>query len=219
VTTRLLVTGFGPFPRMPRNPSGRLAIAIARSPRWDHLRIRATALVLPTTYAAIDEILMPRLRDERPDAVLMLGVAARARWIRVETCGRNQVASLTPDAAGGSVQGALGTAPVPMRRTQARAGAALAILRRKGWRARLSSNAGRYLCNASYYAALQEDCPILFIHVPRPGRALRDRGMSRTRDWHDLLAEALGEIGVELARQSRQQRALRLQMSTHRSAA
>ena len=78
MTTRLLVTGFGPFPRMPRNPTSRLAVAVARSPRWKHLRIRASALVLPTTYAAIETILLPRLWEERPDAVLMPGVAGRA---------------------------------------------------------------------------------------------------------------------------------------------
>jgi pyroglutamyl-peptidase len=214
----LLVTGFGPFPRMPRNPTSRLAVAVARSPRWKHLRIRATALVLPTTYAAIETLLLPRLREEQPDAVLMLGVAGRARWIRVETCGRNQVASLTPDAAGGSAKGSPGTTPARVRWTLARPVAALATLRRKGWRVRLSSHAGRYICNASYYAALQEDCPILFIHVPRPGRGLRDRGMSRVRDWHDLLAEALAEIGLELARQGRQQRALQRRTPAHRSA-
>ncbi len=51
---RLLVTGFGPFPGMPANPSAALAQRVAGSrPLAAVSASRPASLVLPTTYAAI----------------------------------------------------------------------------------------------------------------------------------------------------------------------
>ena len=45
---------------------------------------------------------------------------------------------------------------------------AVALLRRRGVPVAVSRDAGRYLCNAGYYRALAEPCPVLFVHVPPP---------------------------------------------------
>jgi pyroglutamyl-peptidase len=201
VSRRLLITGFGPFSGMPRNPSGDLAEAVARSGRWRRLGIEARSLVLPTAYSAIDTALKPTLRTMAPDALLMIGVAGRARFVRVETCARDRVSPFLADA-----DGVLPAPPRPseqdgVRRTLARTSVALEILQRHGMRARLSIDAGRYLCNASYFACLAESRPTLFIHVPRPGRGLALRPEARDRrGWHERLEHALAEIGLELLR-------------------
>ena len=51
---RLLVTGFGPFPGIPKNPSAVAAGRLAGSPRWRRLGVDVRVLVLSTTYAAIE---------------------------------------------------------------------------------------------------------------------------------------------------------------------
>ncbi|MGU3536744.1 pyroglutamyl-peptidase I family protein [Methylobacterium sp. A54F] len=175
---RLLITGFGPFPGMPRNPSAALARRVAAEPV---LRLHGAprVVILRTAYAAIPDALEPALAV-RPAAVLMFGVAARAKRLRVEVRAANRASRLFPDASGATARRlALDPGGPPARRCAA-GPQALAILRRHGLAAAISREAGRYLCNASYYRALAEPCPVLFVHTPpvpatrrprRPGRA------------------------------------------------
>jgi pyroglutamyl-peptidase len=199
--TKLLVTGFGPFPRVPRNPSGLLAEHVAASQRLKLAGIRATALVLPTTYGAIDAILRPAVARETPDAVLMIGVAARRREVCVERQALNRVSRLFPDASGtvGRALAFSSGAPLALR-TAAPRTALLAALRASGVPSRHSRNAGRYLCNASYFALLEDAARqgplVVFLHVPLP------RG-ARPGDRRPSLAEmahAVEEAALVLAR-------------------
>src|SRR3954462_9383988 len=93
---RLLVTGFGRFPGISVNPSAEIARRVAASPRWRRLGIEAEALVMPTAYAAIEAVLAPALAGGF-DAVLMIGVAGRARQVRVERRAANRARLLSPD--------------------------------------------------------------------------------------------------------------------------
>jgi pyroglutamyl-peptidase len=187
------VTGFGPFPGMARNPSAELARRVAASPRWRRLGIDAQSLILPTTYAALNQVLEPALRRAPPHAVLMIGVAGRTRHIRIEGRAVNR-ASLMPDAAGqrpdsptlakGPASRRLRLSPVPLR----------ALLRRHGIPCRISQDAGRYLCNALYYRALAGPRPVLFIHIPKLPTATHKRqnaSVPRRLSWGDALAAAL----------------------------
>ncbi len=193
--TRLLVTGFGPFPLVPRNPSGALAQAIARHPRLRLAGIEARALVLDTAYRAIDGSLRPAVAAWRPDAVLMIGVAARRRCVCVEGQALNRASRLFPDV-GGRVGAGFALAPdLPLRlRSRAPVGRILRILAQAGLPARASRDAGRYLCNASYFALLAEGAaPAAFIHVPMPrGPRPGDRRPS-------LRAMEAGLVGAALA--------------------
>lgn len=95
---KILVTGFGPFPGAPKNPSTDLAFFLARSKRAARFA-RISAAVIPTTYA--EAAAFPRsIRKKKPDAVLMFGLAGRARVLRIETCGRNRASLRHLDAAG-----------------------------------------------------------------------------------------------------------------------
>lgn len=198
----LLVTGFGPFPGMPDNPSARLARRLGRSIRLrlalSHgLRVR----VLDTAYAAIPAQLAPAL-DEGPAAVLMLGVATRAKRIRVEARARNRASRFFPDASGRPAARLVLDPDGLAARRGAHAVQALATLRRHGIPARASVDAGRYLCNASYFAALARPCPVLFVHIPpvprtrRPRRPVSPPGPARQ-------AAALAAIAVGLMVEAR----------------
>jgi len=166
VTRTLLVTGFGPFPRVPVNPSAELAARIAGDPRLRRLLGKPPRLlILRTAYEAIPAMLEPAL-SQHPDAVLMIGVAGRARRVRVETRALNRASRLFPDASG-RVAGRLALdRDGPAIRRSAPAARVLVALRRRGLAAKSSRDAGRYLCNASYFRALAESCPVVFLHIP-----------------------------------------------------
>ncbi|GEP10968.1 peptidase C15 [Methylobacterium gnaphalii] len=206
-TQKLLIVGFGAFPKVPINPSGLLARRIANAARLKLLLgARPDCRVLRTTYAAVGTELEPALAGA-PDAVLMIGVAMRARRIRVESRARNRAHLLFPDADGRLPPHLFLHRTGPTQRTSRHARAALAALRRRGLDAGLSHDAGAYLCNASYYRALAESRPTLFLHIP----GLRDAGrptkhrMSRRNRPLDVWAQAFTDVALMLLVQARTQ--------------
>jgi pyroglutamyl-peptidase len=205
----LLVTGFGPFPGVRVNPTTGLARAVAMRLRQSGLRVRS--LVLETSYAAGLPALGREIEAIRPRAVLMLGLAARARHVRVELFARGRSSALHPDVTGKTparvAPRSNGALPA---RTTARPQAALADLRRQGIRSRLSPSAGRYLCDASYATALRQPAmmgrPVLFVHVPwlRPTAGARPaHRVAGFRPRPERLSTALAAIGRALAIQGR----------------
>ncbi|PXW57777.1 peptidase C15 [Methylobacterium sp. B4] len=205
--SRLLVTGFGPFPTVPDNPSGRLARRLAALPRLRRILGEAPdCLVLDTRYAALEAQLAPALAA-KPGAVLMIGVAARRRRVCVETRAINRVSRLFPDADG-TVGRRLSVQPDgPALRPSPAAAQVRRAMRRAGLDAAASRDAGRYLCNASYYRVLAEGCPAVFLHIPMPPRTKRPQaGGGRRRPALDLWAEAFAEAARVLALRSRMTR-------------
>lgn len=179
MTTRLLVTGFGPFPRVPVNPSAELAGRIAADPRLRRLLgTPPRLLILRTAYDAIASMLEPALA-ERPDAVLMIGVAGRTSRVRVETRAVNRASRLFPDASGRVAGGLALERDGPALRRARAAARVLVALRRSGLAAVPSRDAGRYLCNAASYRALAEPCPVVFLHIPPLPRVGREAVLDR----------------------------------------
>lgn len=166
---RILVTGFGPFPGAPENPTGPLVRALAREQRPG---VMVKAHVFATRYRTVDRALPRLLKSFKPDALIMFGLATRSRAIRVETLARNRI-SHHPDA-GGFTRGpcAIDAASPRSLKVRAPATALLRALERTGLPARLSRNAGDYLCNYTLWnatrAAAEPHGPKLaaFIHVP-----------------------------------------------------
>jgi pyroglutamyl-peptidase len=84
-----LVTGFGPFPGAPFNPTGPLVKRLAHLRRPGLAGIKIIPYVFPTSYAAVDSELPKLIARYKPDMLLMFGLAPRARTVRVETRARN----------------------------------------------------------------------------------------------------------------------------------
>src|ERR1700681_4659232 len=101
MTATILMTGFGPFPGAPFNPTGPLVTRLARLRRQGLAKVEIVPHIFPTSYAAVDRDLPKLIANYRPDALLMFGLATRARTLRVETRARNGLA-LVPDAGGNS---------------------------------------------------------------------------------------------------------------------
>lgn len=190
----LLVTGFGPFPGVPINPSAVVARRLAALARRHGLAggdVRL--LILPTAYGAILTHLVPALA-EAPGAVLMLGVARRATRVRVEVRARNRASRLFPDVSGHVARRLTLSADGPAERRATPAAPALATLRRNGIPAIASNDAGRYLCNAAYFRGLAEAAPVLFIHIPPLPWAGRPGPYRRGRSPVEALAAALAAV-------------------------
>src|SRR5262249_25271926 len=156
---KVLITGFGPFPGAPFNPTGPLVLALAR--RRQPAGVRRVAHVFPVTYEAIDRELPALIARERPDALIMFGLANRTKHVRIETWARNartRTTMIVPEPP----------ARLPLRLPAQRLRRAAQAA---GVPATLSHDAGRYLCNYLCWRAAEtarNGGPRLaaFIHVP-----------------------------------------------------
>jgi len=184
---KVVIAGFGPFPGAPSNPSGRLALALARCRRPALAGIEMTSHVFATAYAAVDRDLH-NLLAQKPDVILMFGLAARRRHICIETHARNACSLIFPDVRGtrpkrGAMEAGLrelkGNAPFAQLLHAVRKAALPAALP-----ARLSRDAGTYLCNYAYWGALRrvrDNYPLVqFVHIPSIAVAPR-RGAFKRR--------------------------------------
>jgi pyroglutamyl-peptidase len=201
---RILITGFGPFPGAPFNPSAALAKALARRRRPALAGIERSTHVFATTYASVDRDL-PKLLRQKPDIVLMFGVAGRRHQLCIETRARNAVSLLFPDAGGhrphhgvirlGGPAALAGNAPFARL-----AGAA-------GPRVRLSRDAGRYLCNYVYWRGLEQvrgTRPLVqFVHIPPVSTKPRPRRRSNRRPTLGQFLKSAEAILIALIAASR----------------
>jgi len=191
--TTVLITGFGRFPGAPFNPSGPLARAVAKRRRPAFDDIKRVVHIFETSYAAVDRDLPRLLQQHRPDIVLLLGLAGRTPFVRVETRARNTRSILFPD-----VTGYRPTARQIAPGKGAQRGCApfihlLGASRKARVRTRLSRDAGRYLCNYSYWRTLEASrsgTPLAqFIHIPWVPIVRRPPGKKK-RMSHAALARA-----------------------------
>src|SRR5437016_14658157 len=96
----ILLTGFGPFPGAPTNPTGPLVRELARGRHPTFAGVRRVAHVFPTSYDAVDRELPELIKREAPDILVMFGLAQRTRHLRVESRARNALSRSHADASG-----------------------------------------------------------------------------------------------------------------------
>jgi pyroglutamyl-peptidase len=195
----ILLTGFGPFPGAPFNPTGRLVEKLARSRHLAASGVRRTSHVFRTSYEAVDRELPALLARIKPDVLVMFGLAGRTRHVRIETRARNAISRAIPDAAGRRPRaGTIVAGASPTRTMRAPAQRLLKAARSAGVKAALSHDAGRYLCNYLCWraseAAGRPNGPKVaaFVHVPK---VRAERGARRSRLTFDQLLRA-GEAVV-----------------------
>jgi pyroglutamyl-peptidase len=113
----------------------------------------------------------------QPDALLMFGLAARTKYIRIETRARNALA-LLPDTSGVVLRrGVIAPGAAVDRMMPAPQQRLLVAARTVGVPVKLSRDAGRYLCNYLCWRASEVGGPKLaaFVHVPLVKRPLSAR--------------------------------------------
>ncbi|MEZ5776422.1 MAG: pyroglutamyl-peptidase I [Hyphomicrobiaceae bacterium] len=207
-SSRILVTGFGPFPGVAVNRSGALSEQVAEAAHRAFPGVRATPIVLPTEWQAGPAVLAAALARTEPDIALHFGVSSRAHGFVVETVGRNRC-RLKADAAGAgpasadlSPEGPASLSCAPEARRIA------AALRRLDLPVSLSSDAGDYLCNAVFFHSLAAAAAgggrrVAFIHIPVAAAAGRAAGTAAGRGLCDksLVAGGLAALAVMAGRQ------------------
>lgn len=209
---RILVTAFGAFPGAPVNPTMSIVAYLAK--RASTLRragIEIRTAVLPVRFAGTRERLAELLADIRPDAVLHLGLAGRRKTISVETRALNRLTILHPDA-GRRLSGSLlveNKGP-QQRRSRFAADRLVRTISRSGVPARISIDAGDYLCNQVLYLTLGLHKGLCgFIHVPKPRRLRAPGGVSASRPRPLLteMASAIEQAVRQIATDSRTNKA------------
>jgi pyroglutamyl-peptidase len=195
MTLTVLITGFGPFPGAPVNPTGPLVQRLARLRRPGFADVRLVAHVFSTSYRAVDRDLPRLLSELAPDAILMFGLATGSRRLRVETRARNALSALISDVEGRvSVATSIasgGPAALPFPALTRRLVLAAQAARLP---AQLSRDAGRYLCNYICWRAIEAAAKprgpraLAFVHVPKLPRAT---GRCRAGRQHSPTMEKL----------------------------
>lgn len=173
----ILLTGFGPFPGAPYNPTGRLVEKLASSRHLARAGVQRAAHVFRTSYETVDRELPLLMARENPDVLVMFGLAARTRHVRIETRARNARSRIVPDVAGTAADSGTitpdGAASLALRAPAQRL---VHAARSTGIDVRLSRDAGSYLCNYLCWRAAEATVrpggPKLatFVHVPMVGR-------------------------------------------------
>ena len=171
---KILVTGFEPFGGDARNPSGE-AVRLLRTDETTEIR----KLVLPVSWKRAFAEIERAWDDWKPDALLMVGLAAGSAMIRIERVGIN-LCGETADMDGLYANGS-GQSPqeCPIIRNGNEAffatyhhDAILHALKCANIPVKYSFSAGTYICNYLLYSALSKrkrensDMRIGFIHLP-----------------------------------------------------
>ena len=208
---RLLLTGFGAFPGAPYNPTQPLVARLARLRRPALDDVELATHIFPVTYAAVDRQLPEVLAAQKPDALLMFGLASRTSYLRIESRARNAVTMLWPDAANtrSSKRGIAGHADAMLFGPHT--AKLLRAARLTGIDARASRDAGAYLCNYLSWRAIENvkaGGPQLaaFIHIPLLARSGAVRRKGAPRITLEELVDAGEAMLMEMVRLARKAR-------------
>ena len=208
--TKILLTGFEPFPTQPVNATDTLVPQLAVAVRRAFPDVRVVHEILATEWHSAPTRIEQLLMEHEPDVALVFGISSKARGFEIEMRGLNHRRE-SKDAAGVEVKkGVLwhgGPKALPSRMPISD------IVRRL--RARripvlVSRDAGGYLCNALLYHALLVAPHIRhlqwlgFVHVPAdlaiPGRRQTSVQQTCPLPWRDVILGGVEIVGACLGR-------------------
>jgi pyroglutamyl-peptidase len=208
---RILITGFGPFPGAPYNPTMPLVKRLTRLRRPAFSDVKLIGHIFHVTYSTVDRELPELIARHRPQALLSFGLADRTAHVRIETRARNAVTTTFPDAdrnrarKGSIAPGADALMFGPHARRLLRSAVGTGV------DARASRDAGSYLCNYLSWRGIEatekDDGPALaaFVHVPLIARGgAPQRISSAHRITLDELVDAGEAMLLEMVRLTRQ---------------
>lgn len=189
---RVLLTAFGPFGGDDANASADALAVVAA--RWVGPVDLVTAL-LPVSFIGAPAALEAAIEESRPQAVLCLGEAGGRAALTPELWAAPTADARIPDNDGDQPRGRRldgVEGPLRSRIDVDRVAAAIAAA---GVPAAVSRDAGTFVCNATFRAALSKfDGPAGFLHVP----AVRSVGLARVGGETDAnAADARPHLTIE----------------------
>ena len=202
----ILLTGFGPFPGVPVNATSVFVPQLAAAARQRFPAASVVAEILPTEWHAAPRRLEALLAAHEPTLAVHFGVSAEAHGLVIETTARNLTCAKA-DACGalpGSPQVIALAAEI--LETPLPANDMVARLMQRGVPSSLSTDAGRYLCNAVLYRSLHHAATrapglrAVFVHLPasllEPGAGIPPPNCPL--DWAQGLAGGLEILSIAL---------------------
>jgi pyroglutamyl-peptidase len=167
VQPSILITGFGPFPGAPENPSAWLVERLA-STGISELH----AEVLPAEWEPVTRFANRFHETLQPRVMIHFGLSQRARGFRLEQSAHNRIVPRA-DATDAFPSSRLIRSEGHDRLDSSFPAKRLAAhLRHNRLPVASSRSAGRYLCNFLYYLSLDwaarqtSPCHVLFVHIP-----------------------------------------------------
>jgi pyroglutamyl-peptidase len=168
---KIILTGFEPFGGSEVNSSWETAVRVGQlAPK----EVCVESLLLPVSFVRAGKMIREALREKRTDVLIMLGQRGKGESIDIERIAINMMDVSNPDNDGYH----------PQERTIVDEGEAAYFsnlpvktlrdaLLQKGIPARVSNSAGLYVCNSTYYNALNEiydqglSTKVVFVHLPK----------------------------------------------------
>ncbi|MEC1177363.1 pyroglutamyl-peptidase I [Metasolibacillus meyeri] len=185
---KLLVTGFEPFLHFTLNPTAEVAAALDGETIGQY---QIVSKVLPVEFVAAQKHIRALLIEEKPDAVIALGLAGGRSKITPERIAINVMdgpkdnSGHTPIDEVIAEDGADGYfSTLPIR-------AMVNRLKEAGYPAAISNTAGAYVCNLVMYTLLHETkgtIPAGFIHIPASHHLAIEEGKVPSWSQADLNA-------------------------------
>lgn len=211
MSLRVLITGFGPFPGAPFNPTAQLAARLAKLRRPAFADIERTSHIFKVSYGDVDRDLPRLIAERQPDVLLMFGLAARTPHVRVETRARNAITTIWPDAANTRIGfGRIAAGEADALTFGPHTARLLRAALQTDVAAKSSRDAGRYLCNYLCWRAIEASAasprpPLTaFIHVPLvPRGTVSQKKGARARVNFEQLVDAGEAILFEMVRTAR----------------
>jgi pyroglutamyl-peptidase len=195
---RFLISGFGPFPGAPFNPTPPLVARLLRLRRPALGDVELIGHIFHVTYATVDRELPELIARRRPHAILMFGLADRTAHVRIETRARNAVTTRFPDADRNRARKGSIAGGADARMFGPHTAKLLRAAEGTGVDARASRDAGSYLCNYLSWRAIEategDKGPALaaFVHVPL---IARDSAPQRKGTTHRITLDQLVDAG------------------------
>ena len=168
---KVLVTGFEPFGGSEVNSSWGTAVRVGQLAPKDACM---ETLLLPVSFVRAGKKIREALKEKKPDVLVMLGQRGKGESIDIERIAINMMDASNPDNDGyhpqeqtivdGGEATYFSNLPVKTLRD---------ALIHKGIPARVSNSAGLYVCNSTYYNALNEtydqglSTKAVFVHLPK----------------------------------------------------
>jgi pyroglutamyl-peptidase len=170
---RILLTGFERFGPHKTNPTQVLAERLEGE--WFG-PCRVVSRTMPVSIAKIGEALAAAVEETEPVAIVALGLAAGETCVRVERVARNGLKFPYPDNDGRRPTGRIERGGPATKAANLPFGPIARRLLAAGIPARLSDDAGLYLCNAALWhlAGLAGKRPFGFVHLPSTPEMVAD---------------------------------------------
>lgn len=168
---RIILTGFEPFGGSDVNSSWETAVRVGQLAPKD---VKLEVVQLPVSFKRAGDAVREILDMKRPDVLIMLGQRGKGQSIDIERIAVNLMDSVNPDNDGYCPQDQtiqadgesayFSNLPVKALRD--------ALLQRN-IPTKVSNSAGLYVCNSTYYNALNEiekyslQVKAVFVHLPK----------------------------------------------------